>query len=58
MMTNHKFERESAFRSRVAILVALVVHLLLLGAVFYQSDSNKVKKIDSTKKEKPTQPQP
>lgn len=38
MMANKKFQEEAAFRNRVAILIALVAHLLVLGVIAYRSD--------------------
>ncbi len=38
MMANKKFEKEAAYRNRLAILLALLAHLFVLGAIVYQSD--------------------
>ncbi len=38
MMANREFEREAAYRNRLAILIALVAHLILLGAIVFHSD--------------------
>jgi hypothetical protein len=38
MITNRKFEREAAYRSRLAILVALVFHLVLLGYFVFKPE--------------------
>ncbi len=58
MMTNQKFEREAAYRNRVAVLVALVFHLALLGAVVFRSDFQQLIEKASGIVEKPQQPRP
>ena len=38
MTTNRKFEKEAMLRSRIALLVALVIHFALLGFFVFNSE--------------------
>ncbi len=58
MMANKKFEREAAFRNRLAILVALVFHLLLLGAVVFKADIQRIVEGKTTATELDLSPRP
>ncbi len=40
MTTNRKFENAAALRSRIALLVTLVVHLALIGFLVLQSEKS------------------
>lgn len=40
MTTNRKFEKAAAFRSRVALLVALVIHLTLIGYLVLRKEGS------------------
>ncbi|MCF8243982.1 MAG: hypothetical protein K9J37_01075 [Saprospiraceae bacterium] len=41
MTTNRKFEYAAALRSRIALLVALVVHIALIGFLLLKSEIGK-----------------
>lgn len=46
MVTNRKFEKAAAYRSRVAVLVTLLVHLGLAAFLLLRSGDVKLQKVD------------
>jgi hypothetical protein len=52
MTMNRKFENAAAFRSRVALLVALVIHLTVIGYLVLRKEGSQA---IFTKKTSPTE---
>ncbi|MBK9015672.1 MAG: hypothetical protein IPM82_17285 [Saprospiraceae bacterium] len=58
MMTNRKFENAAALRSRIALLVALVVHIALIGFLVLRSENSSGISAKTKEPINPAQPRP